>query len=169
MAYAQAMNPDPRTQRLDKGPWYREPWPWIIMAGPAAVVVAGVVTAWIAFSGADGLVADDYYKQGLAINKVLAREQRAAELGLAAKARWDASSGALELALDARAGTVLPPAVRLRLVHPTRSGHDKVVELASVAPGRYAGTLKLDTAGQWRAQVETAEWRLDSDWKAMLQ
>ena len=81
MAYAQAMNPDPRTQRLDKGPWYREPWPWIIMAGPAVVVVAGVVTAWIAFSGADGLVADDYYKQGLAINKVLAREQRAAFLG----------------------------------------------------------------------------------------
>ena len=42
-------------------PWYREPWPWIIMAGPATVVVAGVATAVIAFRGADGLVADDYY------------------------------------------------------------------------------------------------------------
>mgnify|MGYP000916835605 FL=1 len=45
-------------------PWYREPWPWLLMSGPGLVVIAGVVTAWIAFSGADGLVADDYYKQG---------------------------------------------------------------------------------------------------------
>ena len=29
-------------------PWYREPWPWLLMAGPAAVVVAGLITAWIA-------------------------------------------------------------------------------------------------------------------------
>ena len=29
-------------------PWYREPWPWIMMAGPAAVVVAGAVTMWLA-------------------------------------------------------------------------------------------------------------------------
>ena len=38
-------------------PWYREPWPWLLMAGPAIVVVAGVTTAVIAFRGADGLVA----------------------------------------------------------------------------------------------------------------
>jgi hypothetical protein len=167
MAYAQAMNPDPRTQRLDKGPWYREPWPWIIMSGPAVVVVAGVVTAWIAFDGFDGLVADDYYKQGLSINKVLAREQRATELGLSAKARWDPVSGATDLALEAKPGVALPATVRLRLVHPTRSGHDKLVEMAAVAPGRYAGVLKLDASGQWRARVETAEWRFDSDWNAM--
>lgn len=41
-----------------KKPWYREPWPWILMAGPAAVVVAGTVTAAIAFSTADTIVTD---------------------------------------------------------------------------------------------------------------
>ena len=35
---------------LDTGPWYRQPWPWILMAGPAAVLVAGAITTWIAFS-----------------------------------------------------------------------------------------------------------------------
>ena len=55
-------------------PWYREPWPWILMSGPAAVIVAGAVTTWMAFASADGLVADDYYKRGLAINAVLKRE-----------------------------------------------------------------------------------------------
>ena len=58
----------------DIGPWYREPWPWLLMAGPAAVVVAGFATLWLAVSSNDGLVADDYYKQGLAINQTLQRE-----------------------------------------------------------------------------------------------
>ena len=52
-------------------PWYREPWPWILMAGPAIVVVAGAVTLWLALASDDGLVAQDYYKRGLAINRVL--------------------------------------------------------------------------------------------------
>ena len=68
----------------DAGPWYREPWPWLLMAGPAAVIVAGVVTAWIAFATFDGLVADDYYRQGRAINQELKRSQRASDLGLSA-------------------------------------------------------------------------------------
>jgi hypothetical protein len=45
------------------------------MSGPAAVVVAGVVTTWIAFATADSLVAEDYYKRGLTINDRLACER----------------------------------------------------------------------------------------------
>ena len=51
------------------------------MAGPGLVVVAGIATAVIAFRGADGLVADDYYKQGLGINRQIARDQAARDLG----------------------------------------------------------------------------------------
>ena len=58
-------------------PWYRERWPWILMSGPAIVIVAGVITTWIAFATSDGLVADDYYKRGLEVNAVLKREQEA--------------------------------------------------------------------------------------------
>jgi hypothetical protein len=39
-------------------PWYREPWPWILMSGPAVVVVAGLVTAVIAVRTSDPIVAD---------------------------------------------------------------------------------------------------------------
>ena len=35
--------------RVHAPPWYREPWPWILMAGPAAVVIAGLFTAWLAW------------------------------------------------------------------------------------------------------------------------
>jgi FixH len=65
-------------------PWYREPWPWLLMAGPAIVVVAGFLTLGFALQSADGLVADDYYKQGKAINQTLARDVQARTLGYAA-------------------------------------------------------------------------------------
>ena len=63
-------------------PWYREPWPWIIMAAPATAVIAGIITFAIAVESFDGLVAEDYYKQGLAVNKQLARMHKAKALGI---------------------------------------------------------------------------------------
>ena len=57
-------------------PWYREPWPWILMSGPAAVLIAGAATLWLAFTSSDGLVADDYYVRGLQINRELAQPER---------------------------------------------------------------------------------------------
>ena len=44
-------------------PWYRHPWPWLLMLGPFVVVVAGLLTAYIAFKSNDGLVDDDYYRK----------------------------------------------------------------------------------------------------------
>ena len=34
-------------------PWYRHPWPWILMAGPAVVVVAAFATLAIAIAYPD--------------------------------------------------------------------------------------------------------------------
>ncbi len=63
-------------------PWYRHRWPWLLMAGPVTVLIAGAITMWISFSGADALVVDDYYKQGKAINQDLRRDRVAASMGL---------------------------------------------------------------------------------------
>lgn len=52
-------------------PWWRFGMVWLVIAGPAVVVVAGVVTAWIAMNGADTLVSTDYYRRGIEINKTL--------------------------------------------------------------------------------------------------
>ena len=64
-------------------PWYREPWPWLLMSGPAIVVVAGIITTVLAVRTHDGLVVDDYYKQGLAVNKDLSRDLAAKKIGRA--------------------------------------------------------------------------------------
>jgi hypothetical protein len=58
-------------------PWYRQLWPWLIMAPPFVSVIAGIALAWTAVVSNDGLVTPDYYKQGIEINQRLTREQAA--------------------------------------------------------------------------------------------
>ena len=98
------------TMNADKKVWYKEPWPWILMALPATAVVAGIITLLLAIRSNDGLVADDYYKQGLGINKVLARQEMAAKMGL--KARVDLSGSKVVLQLSGREGMALPEKLR---------------------------------------------------------
>src|SRR5574340_668345 len=77
------MRPGAMTKRIFRSkPWYREPWPWFLMSLPAVAVAAGLTTAWIAFKTADGLVVGDYYKEGLAINQTLERDDAARAGGM---------------------------------------------------------------------------------------
>ena len=143
-------------------PWYREPWPWLLMAGPAAVVVAGFFTMALAFRTEDGLVADDYYKQGLAINRVLRRDERARELGLRAVVSF--SDARVRVVL--RGGNEAPPELRLRFVHPTRGGRDRSVSLRSTAPGVYEGSVAGIYGEARRLVLEDvgSAWRLIGNW-----
>ena len=140
-------------------PWYRERWPWILMAGPAIVVVASLVTVWLAIRSDDGLVVDDYYKQGLAINRTLGRSDAAGRLGVTA--RLYLADGRIRVLLGA-AGA--PAALTLRLVHPTRTGMDQNLDLAAVQPGEYEGRPQPLRPGRWHVVLEGAGWRLAGDW-----
>ncbi len=44
---------------IEPRPWYREPWPWVLIALPLLAVVAGFATLWLALSNPDYLVVDD--------------------------------------------------------------------------------------------------------------
>jgi hypothetical protein len=59
----------------DTQPWWRYGHVWLIISGPLAVIVAGFVTVVIAIRVPDPVVADDYYRRGLDINKTLAAEK----------------------------------------------------------------------------------------------
>lgn len=141
-------------------PWYREPWPWLLMLGPFVVVVAGIYTAWLAVSTSDGLVADDYYKQGLSVNKTIASSAQATAFGLAVSLR--VVEGGFELRLTARDKGFVPPSKLLvTLSHPTRAGLDQsqaVERLGDV----YAGKLRLPASGHWLVLIEDEpkSWRL---------
>jgi hypothetical protein len=137
-------------------PWWREPWPWLLMSGPAAVILAGGVTTWIAFASADGLVAEDYYKQGLAINKVLAREEAARRMGLEASVAF--SNGKIRVELKGQA----PEAIFVHLAHATRAGYDQRLRLAPAGDGVYEAVLPPLAAGRWRIAIEDPRgaWRI---------
>jgi len=44
---------------IDIRPWYREPWPWVAIAIPAAAVIMGAITFYLAVSNPDYLVVDE--------------------------------------------------------------------------------------------------------------
>lgn len=140
-------------------PWYREPWPWILMAGPATVIVAGVITTWIAFATFDGLVADDYYRQGRAINQELKRTQRATELGLAAGVVM--GEGRLRVTLSG----AKPEVLLAHLAHATRAGHDRHLRLAPTGGGAYEAAVPPLPAGRWKLILEDPhrQWRIAKD------
>jgi len=54
----------------DSGPWWREPWPWILMAGPAVAVVGCIITIVLAFQNVGNQPVDDGgVKRGLVVSK----------------------------------------------------------------------------------------------------
>lgn len=56
---------------MDPRPWWKFGFVWMLIAGPALVVVAGFVTFWIAVTHPDPVVDPDYYRKGLEINQTL--------------------------------------------------------------------------------------------------
>jgi hypothetical protein len=151
-------------------PWYREPWPWIIMVPPATAVVAGMVMLWLAITSYDGLISDDYYKQGLAINKTLRRDDRAFELSYRARLQLSEDSSRVRVFFDGAQDAPLPTALQLRLAHPTRAGRDQIAVLRAYAPGQYEAELIPPEAGRWRATIEDIDgtWRLAQIWNLPL-
>lgn len=144
-------------------PWYREPWPWILMAGPLTVIVAGMITLWLALESSDGMVADDYYKRGLAINQTLSRERLARARHYRAQVTFSADARRVRVMLSGDGE--LPAAMQLQLAHPTRAGMDERVVLHALAPGRFEAQLAAPVRGRRLIVLEDVArtWRLSAE------
>lgn len=154
----------------DSTPWYRQVWPWALMAGPLAVIAAGGVTVWLAASAPDAMVVDDYYKEGRAINLSLQRDQKALELGLGAEIQFPGSGGGqVKVIMSSAQAVAWPPAIQLQLVHPVRADLDRMVELhisgAQPTSATFVGDVGATEhiAYQITVQDFSKQWRLMSD------
>ena len=125
-------------------PWYRNFWPWFIVGLLSWAVVGSVTTAVIAVSGSDSLVRDDWYKDGMAINRRLEQEELARSLGISATGRIDFVTGEISLSLVGDEA----PTLLLELSHPTRSDRDVALTLERDASGIYRGALEEPLRGQ---------------------
>ena len=142
-------------------PWYRQFWPWFIIAIPASSVLVGSLLLTLAIRNPDPIVVDNYYKEGLAINQQLDRQRLAAELGIQALVRFDAGQGQLSIE-SLEAGKLQGP-LDLFLIHPTLAGQDRVTTLQPDAEGRYHLALSDSGNSRWHIALESASagWRLE--------
>ncbi len=72
------MNPS-SSLPLSSPPWWRLPIMWLVLGGPAAVVIAGFATLWIAIDGADPIIANVPQAREVARSGVRARGEAPAQ------------------------------------------------------------------------------------------
>lgn len=141
-------------------PWYKQFWPWFLLAIPGITIVSGIAMLLIASHNPDGLVVDDYYKTGLAINRTLARDDQARQLGLSATGKIDKTSQSIQVLLQ---GQDRPFRLKLTLTHPTTSQQDIVIALQRQNNrGEYTGLLAQHPTGKRYLLLEplNQSWRL---------
>ncbi len=147
----------------DSKPWHRQFWPWFLMALPASVVVAGLTTLYIANIHSDDLVADEYYKDGLAINLQLEKQSRANDLGLTAQFQFSRQEGVGRVRVTVN-GLSDVKLLNLALSHPLEADKDFAVQLKEIEPGVYTAVLQHPIAARWHWILESIgskPWRLN--------
>lgn len=72
-------------------PWWKFGHVWMVVAGPAIVVVASFITLYLAVTRVDPVLDEDYYQKGLHINQTLA--DNPASLAPALQGRNHAATG----------------------------------------------------------------------------
>jgi len=151
-----------RPPREDTEPWYKQFWPWFLIALPLSVVIAAIVTINIAIESDDGLVSDDYYKEGLAIHKDADSAAKAQALGIAATVGYDADTGAVSLMLD-KPLQGSQSALSLEVVHPTLPDQDQTIQLSRLDETRFAGRLEPLGQANWKLALRPADksWRVE--------
>lgn len=143
----------------DTKPWHQQFWPWFLIALPGSVVIAAFATLFIAVRHADDLVVDEYYKDGLAINRQLEKQQRARALGYDAVV--EIRDG--QVVVNTR-GIADHAELRLLLSHPMEADRDFVIAVRRTDADRFSAALDEDVQAFWHWTLdggERSEWRLD--------
>lgn len=144
-------------------PWYKQFWPWFLIALPMTAVIGSMITISLAITDTDGLVKDDYYKEGLAVNANKARKQMAEDLGIAATGELNRDNGNIEVIMnDAPIGNF--ESLTLKMIHPTRANQDIDTFLKSSDGKTFTGVIEQELlAGHWwvRLAPENNAWYIE--------
>ena len=162
-------------QREDTDPWYRQFWPWFIIALPAFAVVAGLYTVWIALQTQDSLVVQSDDGMNVVTERMLAAEQEAMRLGLVAELDIQLETGAVVVTMSSLPGVDLATTLQLRMRHPTMASRDAVIDLVRAMPDAdgkptWAGHFITRPAGRHYATLSSGNiWRLSGEWSGQAQ
>ncbi|CAH6930359.1 conserved hypothetical protein [Vibrio chagasii] len=127
-------------------PWYKQFWPWFLIALPATVVIWTIMTVIVFTQNSVDLVTEDYYKKGKGINVDISKVNIAKELGLSASLNEKGNS--VIITLDkGKLGHF--PAISAMFVHRTLPDRDFTQLLTADARGNYTMTLDHHLEGPW--------------------
>ncbi|WP_163834129.1 FixH family protein [Spartinivicinus ruber] len=169
----QTIDQPEQPEKQAANPWYKEFWFWFIIAIPLLAIASGIAMITVSINGADTLVRDNYYKDGLAIRNDLSRDYKAKDLQLAATIKVDNLTGDISIQLTGELAQY-PTQLSLSLVSPTIPDDDQSLLMQHITKGHYVGQLKQKVMGKRYIQLETIpaerdqytdnDWRLISEW-----
>ena len=148
------------SQTQEQKPWYMEPYVWLIISFPLAAVIAGIITAVLAVKSDDGLVVDDYYEEGLAINRKLERDQLAAEYELTANLQYAKDNEKIRLIVGGNDNFIYPDKLKISFLNASKAGVDKEEVLTRSEAYTYLGSNPELGKGKWHVLIEDKNWRL---------
>ena len=158
-------------EREDTKPWYRQFWPWFIIALPASSVVAGITTFWISTQTTDSLVV--YAEDGIrkASDRQISAERLASELGLAAHVEIDPETRVVKAVIHSRELPEIPATLDFELSHPAFADRDQHITLNKAmadADGNpvWVGHFVTIPTGRFYAVLKSGdEWRVSAEWQ----
>lgn len=151
-------------------PWYRQFWPWFLIALPGSAVVAGIFTVWLAMQSKDSLVAPPGEGMEIVTERRNAAERQAKLLGLDASITIEPGSGAIDVRMASTGNDNWPPSLNLLFSHPTNVQLDRNISLIAAIPDadgtpRWAGHVSPVPSGRWYLILSaTDDWRLYGVW-----
>lgn len=128
-----------RNQETDAGPWYKEPWPFILVSITGLGVVAGSTLAFIGLSNPPEIVSGDFEQLGRGLTDTNVRTAQARNLGL--EGQLSVEGDEVVLTLKANQAESLPERLLLQFQHPARSEGDSTALLQRGSDGHYRGGL----------------------------
>lgn len=139
-------------------PWYKQFWPWFLIILPMCAVVASFATLFIAIDNSDSLVAQEYYKDGKAINMDLAKETYAKQIGM----NFLLSVNKKQLQITQEGGPEYLAGLSVKFYHPTIEEKDFSLLATADANKIYRINLENDIAGTWEVRLESydSKWRI---------
>lgn len=144
-------------------PWYKQFWPWVLIGLPTSVVIASVVTYFLAINGMDSVISKDYYKEGLAVNADLERDKKAADLGLSADITIDGQNVTMKLSAKdpEMIHSLAGQPILLEIENLSFQDKDLSASLVPKGDGIWQGKIPANMSqATWLARLIGPDWRI---------
>ncbi len=147
-------------QTNTSSPWYKEPWPWVLIAIILIPMLVAVVRISIYKEYKVEMVVDDYYKKGKSINQEFAREKLASSYNISALVNFTDHN----IVLDVNHNNQAPKLASLIIsfYHSTQGIKDFNLMATARADGKFSAELpNKNLDGKWQLTIEPH----DKKWK----